>query len=191
MTPTPLRILWAVVAASCIAGIGGAQQPAFPPPVQSAPNVRYEPTPMDVVQVMLRLAGVNPGDVVFDLGCGDGRIVIAAARQFNARGVCVDIDPQRIAESREYARQAGVTDRIVFLNQDLFATDAGDATVVMLFLSTDFNRALRPKLLRELKPGTRIVSHWHDMGDWKPQETVRIESGGVERFVYLWTVPKR
>jgi SAM-dependent methyltransferase len=186
-----LRILWAVVAATCIASIGCAQQPAFAPPVLSAPNVRYEPTPMDMVQVMLRLAKVNPSDVVFDLGCGDGRIVIAAARQFNARGVCVDIDPQRIAESRENARQAGVTDRILFLNQDLFATDAGDATVVMLFLSPDFNRALRPKLLRELKSGARIVSHWHDMGDWKPQETVRIESGGVERFVYLWIVPKR
>ena len=139
----------------------------------------------------VRLAKVSPGDVVFDLGCGDGRIVIAAVRQFKARGVCVDIDPQRIAESRENARQAGVTDRILFLNQDLFATDDGDATAVMLFLSPDFNRALRPKLLRELKPGTRIVSHWHDMGDWKPQETVRIESGGYERVVYLWIVPKR
>ncbi len=184
-------VLWAVVTAGCIAGFGWAQQPAFAPPILNTPNVRYEPTPMDVVQVMLRLARVNSGDVVFDLGCGDGRIVIAAARQFKARGVCVDIDPQRIAESREHARQAGVTDRILFLNQDLFATDAGDATVVMLFLSPDFNRALRPKLLRELKPGTRIVSHWHDMGDWKPQESVHVESGGMERFVYLWTVPKR
>jgi len=190
MPPTPLRIFWAVVAASCIAGTGCAQQLAFAPPPPT-PNVRYEPSSMDVVQVMLRLAKLGPGDVVFDLGCGDGRIVIAAVRQFKTRGVCVDIDPQRIAESRENARQAGVTDRILFLNQDLFATDVGDATAVMLFLSPDFNRALRPKLLRELKPGTRIVSHWHDMGDWKPQETVRIESGGYERVVYLWIVPKR
>ena len=191
MTPSPLRIFWAAVAASCIAGTGCAQQLAFAPPVLNSPNVRYEPSSMDVVQVMLRLAKLGPGDVVFDLGCGDGRIVIAAVRQFKARGVCVDIDPQRIAESRENARLAGVADRILFLNQDLFATDAGEATAVMLFLSPDFNRALRPKLLRELKPGTRIVSHWHDMGDWKPQETVRIESGGYERVVYLWIVPKR
>jgi len=144
---------------------------------------------MDVVQVMLRLAKVSASDVVFDLGCGDGRIVIAAARQFDARGVCVDIDPQRIAESREYARQAGVTDRILFLNQDLFATDAGDATVVMLFLSPDLNLAVRPKLLRELKAGARVVSHWHGMGDWTPQETVRVWSGGYEHPVYLWIVP--
>ncbi|HEU0290273.1 MAG TPA: methyltransferase domain-containing protein [Burkholderiales bacterium] len=185
-----MRILWAVIAACSIAGTGCAQQLAGAP-VLNSPNVRYEPTPMDVVQVMLRLAKLSPGDAVFDLGCGDGRIVIAAARQFKARGVCVDIDPQRIAESRENARLAGVADRILFLNQDLFATDTGDATAVMLFLSPDFNRALRPKLLRELKPGARIVSHWHDMGDWKPQETVRIDSGGYERVVYLWIVPKR
>ena len=146
---------------------------------------------MDVVQVMLRLANVNAGDVVYDLGCGDGRIVITAARQFDARGVCVDIDPRRIAESRENARRAGVTDRIQFLNNDLFTTDIGDATVVMLFLSPPLNLAVRPKLLHELKRGTRIVSHWHDMGDWKPQETVRVQSGGRERPIYLWTVPAR
>lgn len=190
MTSAPLRILWFIVAACSIASTSCAQQLGFVPPPPT-PNVRYEPTPMDVVQVMLRLAKLSPGDTVFDLGCGDGRIVIAAVRQFKARGVCVDIDPQRIAESRENARRAGVTDRILFLNQDLFATDTSDATAVMLFLSPDFNRALRPKLLRELKPGARIISHWHDMGDWKPLETVRIESGGYERVVYLWIVPKR
>jgi ubiquinone/menaquinone biosynthesis C-methylase UbiE len=146
---------------------------------------------MDVVGAMLRLAKVNAGDVVYDLGCGDGRIVITAARQFGARGVCVDIDPRRIAESRENARQAGVTERIQFLNVDLLATRIDDATVVMLFLSRELNLAVRPKLLRELKPGTRIVSHWHDMGDWKPQETVRVQSSGRERPIYLWTVPER
>lgn len=145
---------------------------------------------MDVVEVMLRLAEVKEGDVVYDLGCGDGRIVIAAVRARGARGVCVDIDPRRIAESRENAHQAGVADRIRFLNQDLFATDIGDATVVMLFLLPEFNLKLRPKLWRELKPGTRIVSHWHDMGDWAPQETVRVSSGGRERPIYLWTVPR-
>jgi ubiquinone/menaquinone biosynthesis C-methylase UbiE len=146
---------------------------------------------MDVVGAMLRLAKVNAGDVVYDLGCGDGRIVITAARQFGARGVCVDIDPRRIAESRENARQAGVTERIQFLNVDLLATRIDDATVVMLFLSSELNLAVRPKLLRELKSGTRIVSHWHDMGDWKPQETVRVQSSGRERPIYLWTVPER
>ena len=182
-------IVCAIVVASFVAGISSAQQPAVAPPALRAPDVRYEPTPMDVVQVMLRLANVNAGDVVYDLGCGDGRIVIAAARQFSARGACVDIDPTRIAESRENARLAGVTDRIRFLNQDLLATDIRDATVVMLFLSPELNLAVRPKLLRELKPGGRVVSHWHDMGDWKPQETVRVKSGGYERPVYLWTVP--
>ena len=146
---------------------------------------------MDVVETMLRLANVSRDDVVYDLGCGDGRIVIAAARQAGARGVCVDIDPRRIAESRENARQAGVADRLRFLNEDLFATDIGDATVIMLFLSPELNLAVRPKLLRELKPGARIVSHWHDMGDWTPHTTVRVLSDGRERPVYLWTVPAR
>jgi ribosomal protein L11 methylase PrmA len=143
------------------------------------------------VQAMLRLADAKAGDLVYDLGCGDGRIVITAAREFAAGGVCVDIDPRRIAESQENARRAGVTDRIRFLNEDLMATGIGDATVVMLFLSPELNLAVRPKLLRELKPGTRIVSHWHDMGDWKPQQTMRVRSAGRERPIYLWTVPAR
>ena len=184
-------ILWVIVAASCIAGVGYAQQPAVAPPALRAPDVRFEPTPMDVVQVMLRLAKVKAGDVVYDLGCGDGRIVITAARRFGAHGVCVDIDPQRIAESRENARQAGVTDRIRFLNEDLLTTDIGDATVVMLFLSSELNLAVRPKLMRELKPATRVVSHWHDMGDWKPRDTERVRSAGRERPIYLWIVPER
>jgi len=184
-------ILLAVAAASGVADIGGAQQAPVAPPVLRAPDVRYEPTPMEVVHAMLRLAKVNAGDVVYDLGCGDGRIVITAARQFGARGVCVDIDPLRITESRENARQANVIDRIRFLNEDLFVTDVGDATVVMLFLSPEMNLAVRPKLQRELKRGTRIVSHWHHMGDWKPQETVRVRSGGRESPIYLWTVLDR
>jgi SAM-dependent methyltransferase len=171
-----------------MASAGWAQAPGGAPPALRVPDVRYEPSEMDVVQAMLGLANVEAGDVVYDLGCGDGRIVIAAVRQANARGVCVDIDPQRIAESRENARLAGVTDRIQFLNQDLLATDIGSATVVMLFLSPQLNLTVRPKLLRELKPGARIVSHWHDMGDWKPQQTVLISSGGRERRIYLWTI---
>jgi tRNA G37 N-methylase Trm5 len=172
-----------------MAGTGCAQELGVAPPALRAPDVRYEPSEMEVVQAMLRLANVKPGDVVYDLGCGDGRIVIAAVRQVDARGVCVDIDPQRIAASQENARLAGVTDRIQFLNQDLLVTDIGSATVVMLFLSPQLNLKVRPKLLRELKPGTRIVSHWHDMGDWKPQQTVLISSSGRERPIYLWTVP--
>jgi len=182
-------LLCAIVAAISVAGIACAQEPAPAPPALRAPDVRYEPSAIDVVQVMLRLAKVKAGDVVYDLGCGDGRIVITAAREFGAHGLCVDIDPQRIAESRENARQAGVADRIRFLNQDLLTTDIGDATVVMLFLSPALNLRVRPKLLRELKPGSRIVSHWHDMGDWKPQEIVRVQSGGYEHPVYLWAVP--
>ncbi len=184
-------ILISILAAGSVAGIGCEQQSALGPSPLRAPDVRYEPTPPDVIQVMLRLANVKPGDVVYDLGCGDGRIVIAAVRQSGARGVCVDIDPERIVESRENARTAGVTDRIRFLNQDLFVTDIGEATVVMLFLSPEINLKLRPILLRELKPDARIVSHWHDMGDWKPQETVRVQSGGWERPVYFWTIPAR
>ena len=172
-----------------MASAGWAQVPGGAPPALREPDVGYEPSEMEVVQAMLRLANVEPGDVVYDLGCGDGRIVIAAARQANARGVCVDIDPQRIAESRENARRAGVTDRIQFLNQDLLVTDISSATVVMLFLSRQLNLTVRPKLLGELKPGARVVSHWHDMGDWKPQQTVLISSGGRERRIYLWTIP--
>jgi SAM-dependent methyltransferase len=181
-------ILLAIVAAGGVSDIGGAQQPPVTPPVLRAPDVAYEPTPMEVVHAMLRLAKVNAGDVVYDLGCGDGRIVITAVRDFGARGVCVDIDPVRIAESRENARQANVVDRIRFLNEDLFATEVGDATVVTLFLSPALNLKVRPKLRRELKRGTRIVSHWHHMGDWRPQETLRVRADGQESPIYLWTV---
>src|SRR5216683_1055251 len=180
-------ILLAIVAAGGVSDIGGAQQSPVAPPVLRAPDVAYEPTPMEVVHAMLRLAKVNAGDVVYDLGCGDGRIIITAVRDFGARGVCIDIDPVRIAESRENARQANVVDRIRFLNEDLFATDVGDATVVTLFLSPALNLKVRPKLRRELKRGTRIVSHWHHMGDWKPQETLHVRGDGQESPIYLWT----
>ena len=184
-------MLLVIVAVGGVADIGGAQQSPATPPVLRAPDVAYEPTPMEVVHAMLRLAKVNAGDVVYDLGCGDGRIVITAAREYGARGVCVDIDPARIAESRENARQANVLERIRFLTEDLFATDLGDATVVTLFLSPELNLAVRPKLQRELKRGTRIVSHWHHMGNWLPQETLRVRGDGRESPVYLWTVLDR
>ena len=190
-------ILCALLAVGWLAGNGWAQpgpSASFARSVKGPlrePDVPYQPTNAEVVQVMLRLGKVGAGDVVYDLGCGDGRIVIAAARDLGARGVCVDIDPQRIAEARQNARAAGVAGRIRFLNQDLFETDIRDATAVMLFLWPEVNLKLLPKLLRELRPGTRVVSHMHDMGDWKPQEMVRIPDSDRVRMVYLWTIPGR
>ena len=156
-------------------------------PQPRAPTVRYEPSPMSVVRAMTELAAVTARDVVYDLGCGDGRIVIAAAKA-GARAVCVDIDPLRIADAQEHARAEGVAQRIQFRNEDLFGVDLSDATVVMLFLSQDFNLELRPRL-QSLRPGTRIVSHWHGMGDWKPQREVSVARGWREHPVYLWVIP--
>jgi SAM-dependent methyltransferase len=175
----PARALLTLVLV--LAGCAGA--------FQSAPEVRYEPTPMDVVRVMLDVARVHADDLVADLGCGDGRFVIEAARRHGARGLCVDIDPRRIDEARRNAAAAGVAERITFRNQDLFATELRGVTVVMLFLSPRFNQKLRPKLERELASGARVVSHWHDMGDWPPKRTLRVKSDGRERPVYLWTMP--
>lgn len=174
------------------AAIGGCERTvAVESPVSRVPDVPYEPTPHHVVTQMLALAHVGSNDVVYDLGCGDGRIVIAAARQFGARGVCVDIDPQRIRESRANARIAGVDQRIVFLQQDLFETDIRDATVVTLFLWPEVNLRLRPKLWRELRPGTRVVSYVHGMGEWTPQEARTVQGVRGPREVFLWTVPAR
>jgi SAM-dependent methyltransferase len=136
---------------------------------------------------MLGLAQVGANDVVYDLGCGDGRIVIAAV-QLGARGVCVDIDPVRIEESRANARKAGVEERIRFLTQDLFDTDIRDATVVTLFLWPQINLRLRPMLWRDLKPGTRVVSYVHDMGDWIPVENRTVQGTRGVRTVYLWII---
>lgn len=149
------------------------------------PDVFWEPTPYETVTAMLKIAGVKKGDIVYDLGCGDGRIVIAAARDFGARGVGIDIDPQRIAESNENARAAGVTQQVVFREEDLFEANIHEATVVTLFLWPSLNLKLRPKLLKDLKPGTRIVSYIHNMGDWPPERQLTV--GGRE--IYLWTIP--
>lgn len=151
------------------------------------PDVRYSPSPQSVVDAMLELAGVRQKDVVYDLGSGDGRIPITAARVYGARGVGIDIDPQRIAEANANARSAGVTDRVSFRNEDLFTADFRDATVVTLFLSSGANLKLRPRLLSELKPGTRVVSYWHDMGDWKPERTIATGRANI----YLWTILPR
>jgi SAM-dependent methyltransferase len=182
------RWLAILVSAVAISAAGGCQQaPATGLTASRAPDVPYEPTPHPVVTEMLALAQVGANDVVYDLGCGDGRIVIAAVK-LGARGVCVDIDPQRIRESRANAQRAGVAERIVFLNQDLFETDIGDATVVTLFLWPRVNLKLRPKLWRDLAPGARVVSYVHTMGDWPPQETRNVEGALGSRMLYLWVV---
>ena len=155
--------------------------------VARKPDVPFEPTPPAVVDAMLRLADVRPGDVVYDLGCGDGRIVVRAA-QLGARGVGVDIDPARIAESRARARSEGVEDRVAFREGDLFEADVTPATVVTLFLWPEVNLRLRPRLLAQLRPGTRVVSYMHDMRDWAPQQTITVAGG---RKVYLWVIPER
>ncbi|HYR32659.1 MAG TPA: class I SAM-dependent methyltransferase [Burkholderiales bacterium] len=151
--------------------------------------MRYEPSPPQVVSAMLDLAAVTEKDVVYDLGCGDGRIVIEAAKRYGARGVCVDIDPRRIAEARANAAAAGVVQRIEFREEDLMRSDLREATVVTLFLSYDLNLALRPKLERELAAGTRVVSHWHRMGDWPAVKTVHVEGPEPGNQVFLFRTP--
>jgi SAM-dependent methyltransferase len=169
-----------------LAGLPGVQNPVEPQarPLRP-PDVRYEPSTPEQALAMLKLAKVTKKDVVYDLGCGDGRIVIMAAKKFGARGVGIDIDPERIHDSLANALQAGVLGRVEFRNEDLFEADIHDATVVTLFLYEWINLKLRPKLWTELRPGARVVSHYHDMGDWQPQKT--IESGGHK--IFLWTIP--
>jgi SAM-dependent methyltransferase len=153
-------------------------------------EVPYLPTPPDVVRVMLDMAGVHEGDVVYDLGCGDGRIVIAALKAGAARGVCVDIDPERIAEARLNAQRAGVAgDRIRFVEGDLFQVPIADATVVTLYLLPSVNERLRPRLLAELRPGARVVSHDFDMGEWKPEREQTVSQPGQLHRVFRWTIP--
>ena len=157
---------------------------------QRPPDVPYVPTPYEVVQEMLKVARVGPKDIVYDLGCGDGRIVITAVKEFKAqRGGGVDIDPQRIRESNENAQKAGATDRVKFLQQDLFQTDISEATVITLYLLPSVNLRLRPKLFRECRPGTRIVSHDFDMGEWEADRTLRVRGPYREHTVYYWVLP--
>ena len=182
-----IHYLSVLLALACSLPLAAVAQPA----AIRAPDIHFDPTPRNVVTQILRLARITPGDTVYDLGCGDGRIVIAAAKEAGARGVCVDIDPVRIRESRTNAAAAGVGGQIRFLENDLFTTDIGEATVVVLFLWPDLNLKLRPKLWRELKPGTRVVSYVHDMGDWKPREAIQVQGSWGERTLYLWTIDAR
>ncbi len=165
------------------------------------PEVPYVPTPEEVVVEMLKMAKVTPNDIVYDLGCGDGRIVITAAKIFGARGVGVDIDPNLIRQSNENARKAGVAGRVRFIEQDLFETDIREATVVALYLLPELNLQLRPKLLRDLRPGSRIVAHEFDMGNWKPDNVAKVPKVKLyyhpripyekDTYFYYWVVPAK
>jgi precorrin-6B methylase 2 len=160
------------------------------PTPHRAPDVHFVPTDASKVRAMLAAAEVDSEDLVYDLGCGDGRIVITAVKQHGARGVCVDIDPVRIKESMGNADTAGVTDRISFKEGDLFETDLSKATVVTLYLLPALNQRLRPKLFKELRPGTRVVSNAFDMGDWKADRTLDVKTySGMQGYAYLWIIP--
>lgn len=160
-----------------------------------APDVPYVPTTEPAVEAMLDLAKVTKNDVVYDLGCGDGRIVITAAKKFGARGVGIDINPERISEARANAKKAGVEHLVKFIEQDLFEADIREASVVTLFLLSSVNLKLRPKLLADLKPGARVVSNTFDMGDWKPDKEFTLEDNGEDSYLshkfFLWVIPAK
>jgi len=185
------RAVKASVLAILLMGVGAVVTASDAPPAQAAasqlrtPDVIFVPTPPEVVEAMLKVAKVGKGDVLYDLGSGDGRIAIAAAK-LGARATGIDIDPQRIKEANENAQKEGMTGKVTFKNEDLFAANFSDATVITLYLLPSLNLKLMPKL-KTLKPGTRIVSHAFDMGDWKAEQTLDV--GG--RTVYYWTIPKQ
>ena len=185
MTLRTLTVCSALITALAVPA--AAQSTATATPALRTPDVIFVPTPQEVVDAMLEVAKVSKSDVVYDLGSGDGRIPVTAAKKYGARGVGIDIDPQRVKEANANAQSAGVTDKVKFLNQDLFTSDIGEASVVTLYLLPSLNVKLMPKLMKELKPGTRIVSHAFDMGDWKPEQTLNVNG----RTVYYWTIPKR
>jgi trans-aconitate methyltransferase len=181
---TLVGVALALIAALAVASTGA--QPLKP--LDKEPEVPYVPTHERIVAEMLKVAKVGKSDVLYDLGSGDGRIVITAAKRFGTRGIGVDIDPVRVKEARENAAKAGVADRVKFLQQDLFETDIREATVVTLYLLPEVNLRLRPKLLSELKPGTRVVSHNYDMGDWTPLKTLQVRVP-EDHTIYYWVVP--
>jgi SAM-dependent methyltransferase len=160
---------------------------AGPLPAQ-LPDAPYHGTPPEIVERMLKLAELRSGDVVYDLGCGDGRIVIAAVRHPGVRGVCVELDPQRLRWARDAAEDAGVSSRIEFVQGDLFQVPIADATVVTLYLMRPANLRLRPRLLRDLRPGTRVVSSTFDMGNWEAERTEQV--GNPPKTIYRWTIPE-
>jgi SAM-dependent methyltransferase len=189
------RSLVALAAAAIFAAAIASAQTTPPAQPRKPLDVPYVPTTETAVEAMLKLADVKPTDVVYDLGCGDGRIVVAAAKTHGARAVGIDIDPQRIAEANANARRAGVEKLVRFEENDLFQADIKEATVVTLFLLSSVNLKLKPKLLADLKPGTRIVSNTFDMGDWKPEKEFIVPNTDDDTFLshrlYLWIVPPR
>ena len=189
------RMRAAIVSAAVVAGLPCAaaaagpessQAPASSVQTERRPDVIFVPTRELVIDAMLKAAKVGPNDIVYDLGCGDGRIVVAAAK-LGARAVGIDIDPVRIKEANENAAKNGVAGKVDFRQQDLFEADIREATVVTLYLLPSLNVKLRPRLMDQLRPGTRIVSHDFDMGDWVPEETIAVDG----KTVYLWTIPKK
>ncbi len=184
----PPRIICALLMTlTALALSAGAQSTTGTKPL----DVPYVPTHEKVVAEMLRVANVGTSDVLYDLGSGDGRIVITAARQFGTRGTGIDIDPERVRDAQENARRAGVTDKVRFVHGDIFDARISEATVVTLYLLPEVNMRLRPKLLSELRPGTRIVSHNYDMGDWTPEKTIQVKTPNGDHTVYYWVVPRR
>jgi precorrin-6B methylase 2 len=153
-------------------------------------DVPFVPTPQPVVEEMLRLVEPKEGEVLYDLGCGDGRIVVTAAKKYKVKGIGVDIDPERIKESKENAQKAGVSDRVKFLEKNLFEMDFSDADILCMYLLTSVNAKLKPTILADMKPGARVVSHAFDLGDWKPDKTVQVKASD-NRTVYFWVVPAR
>jgi ribosomal protein L11 methylase PrmA len=191
-----MRILLSFAAALAVAAPAAALEPRAPyeqlAQAQSAtttrpPDVVFVPTPQEVVEDMLRLVSARKGDVLYDLGSGDGRIPITAAKKYGIRGVGIDIDATRIRQATENAKKEGVSHLVQFRQEDLFTADFSEATIVTLYLLPELNVKLRPRLMEQLKPGTRVVSHAFDMGDWKPEK--RLESNG--RKIYFWTIPAK
>lgn len=181
-----MRVLLAVLLLVVAAGSASAAEETATRP-QRKLDVWYVPTPHEIVDRMLTVAKVKTGDVVYDLGCGDGRMVIAAAKKYATRGIGVDLDPQRIREARANAKREGVEHLVTFKVGDMFETDLREATVVLLYLLPELNRRLKPKLFEELRPGARVVSHDWDMGrDWPPDEYVKLGGDGI----YLWVMPE-
>jgi SAM-dependent methyltransferase len=179
-----LRALGVAPVASAAAGL---LQRAANAQERRSPDVPFVPTPQDVVDAMLKLGGVKKEDMLFDLGCGDGRIPVTAAKRLGTHGVGIDIDPERIKEAKENARNQGVSDLVDFRLQDLFEAEIAGASVVTLYLLPSVNLRLRPKLWRDLKVGTRVVSHSFDMGDWEPEKTVELDW----RKLYFWTITEK
>ena len=175
-----------------LASLQGQVTPTIPaaPQAEEPLEAPYVPTPQVVVDRMLAMAEVGANDVVYDLGSGDGRVVITAAQKIGARGVGIEIDPRLIAQAQTNAQAAGVSDRVQFRQEDLFTTDFSEATVVTLYLLPEVNLRLRPLLLTQLKPGTRIVSHSFDMGDWEPEDVEVVRGPSKLHILYKWTVPE-